>query len=312
MFQKFTEMSHNVKHIFTCLRSEYLRLKYFENNCQSYIKPETFTIGEHTTLQKINTPHQPNLVFKKAEGQIIPLRKSFKSFLELPGVVDIVTYMNAEMSAGSDVLSSFIQGNLWKTTREKFSKDVIVLPLLFYFYDFECCNPLGTKAGVYKIGAAYVSLACIPTDYISLLENIFLPQLFCSSDRSFYGNKKSFGALIKEFAYLEKEGITICIDSKEVRIYLTFVLVLGDNLGLNSIIGFQKSFSAKFFCRICKSSIDISKIQNTEDISTLRTKETYEIDAAALSYGIKEVCVFHHLPNFHVSQNMSLDTWHIF
>jgi hypothetical protein len=90
-------------------------------------------------------------------------------------------------------------------------------------------------------------LACIPTDYISLLENIFLAQLFYSSDRSFYGNKKSFGALIKEFAYLEKEGITICIDSKEVRIYLTLVLVLGDNLGLNSILGFQESFSAKFF-----------------------------------------------------------------
>lgn len=307
---KFTQMSKNVKHTFICLRSEYLRLKYFEN-CQSYIKPETFKIGEYSTLQKVNTPHPPNLVFKKAEGQIIPLRKVLKSFLELPGIFNnIISFINTEMSAPPDLLSSFMQGNLWKTIKKYFEKDTIVLPLLLYFDDFECCNPLGSKAGIYKIGAVYVSLACIPVDYVSLLENIFLAELFYSSDRTYYGNERCFANLMKELDFLEKEGITIIVDSKELKVYFTLVLVLGDNLGLNSVLGFHESFSSTFFCRICKTSKEITKTQTTENISTLRTKESYDNDASTLSYGIKEVCIFHQLQYFHCTKNVSLDLMH--
>jgi len=62
-----------------------------------------------------------------------------------------------------------------------------------------------------------------------------------------------FSALIKELVSLQEEGIMICIDGKEIKIYFSLGLVLGDNLGLNSILGFVESFSANFYCQICRS-----------------------------------------------------------
>lgn len=309
--KEFKHMSNNLKdNTFATLRTEHLRLKYFEN-CQCYIKPLSFKIGERSSLQKVNTAYQPDLIFKKAEGQIVSLRSVFKLFLELPDVyATIIQYMEDETSVSSELLSSFIQGRLWKTIKARFEKDIVVLPVLMYFDDFECCNPLGSKAGIYKIGAVYVSLACIPTDFISLLENIFLAQLFYSSDRSCYGNKKTFNNIIKEFEFLEREGITITVNDKQTKVYFTMVALLGDNLGLNSLLGFQESFSSSFFCRICKTSKEISQTQTTENIASLRTQENYEDDSSSLSFGIKEICVFHDLPNFHVTKNISCDLMH--
>lgn len=60
-----------------------------------------------------------------------------------------------------------------------------------------------------------------------------------------------FTALIKELVSLQEEGITICIKGVEIKIYFTLGLVLGDNLGLNSILGFVEIFSPNFYCRVC-------------------------------------------------------------
>jgi len=49
--------------------------------------------------------------------------------------------------------------------------------LFLYYDDFETNNPLGSAAGIYKVGALYCSIAILPSQYSSLLENIFLVQL---------------------------------------------------------------------------------------------------------------------------------------
>lgn len=43
----------------------------------------------------------------------------------------------------------------------------IALPLLIYFDDFEVDNPLGSHAGIHKLGGVYVSLPFLPPHYVS-------------------------------------------------------------------------------------------------------------------------------------------------
>ncbi|XP_044756597.1 uncharacterized protein LOC123315096 [Coccinella septempunctata] len=84
----------------------------------------------------------------------------------------------------------------------------------------------------------------------------------------------------------------------------------GDDLGLNSILGFNESFQASFFCRFCKTPNEMTKIQTVEDLYSLRTQINYEMDMKSKSFGIKEECVFNCLPSYHVIDNCSVDLMH--
>ncbi|CAI6376629.1 unnamed protein product [Macrosiphum euphorbiae] len=94
-------------------------------------------------------------------------------------------------------------------------------------------NPLGSHSGVHKIGCIYYTIPALPPEYLSSLENIFPAFLFHSSDRGAhkFDNKTMFSALINTLIDLEENG---------------------DNLGLNSMLGFVHSFSANHYCRICR------------------------------------------------------------
>lgn len=199
---------------------------------------------------------------------------------------------------------------MWNEVKLKFPNKV-VFPLYLFYDDFEPNNPLGSKSGIYKIGAVYISLASIPVQYASLLENIFSTQLNFSTDRAQYGNKKVFYKIIQELKYLEIEGIEIQTSSgKKVQVYFTLLLILGDNLGLNSILGCHESFRSNYFCRFCKTHKNDTKFQITENEEILRNTDNYNNDCLSFSNGIKEVCIWHELPNFHITKNLSCDLMH--
>ncbi|KYQ53376.1 hypothetical protein ALC60_07489 [Trachymyrmex zeteki] len=76
---------------------------------------------------------------------------------------------------------------------------------IYYFYS------IYLKKMVYKISGMYISLPCLPLEFRSKLDSIFLLQIVHS-----------------------------------------IALIIGDNLGLNSILGFTTSFNSNFFCRFLK------------------------------------------------------------
>lgn len=90
-------------------------------------------------------------------------------------------------------------------------------------------------------------------------------------------------------------------------------LVIGDNLGLNGILGFVESFSATHFCRICYAGPSKTRVMTKEDTTELRSKEEYEKDVQKCNFsetGIKEACIFNELKEYHVCQNQSVDKMH--
>lgn len=103
----------------------------------------------------------------------------------------MTAFVQLEENISPGLYTSVFQGKLWKSLRKKFNAKTD-FPIFLFFDDFEPLNPLGSRAGNYKIGALYMSLGSVPLEYCSLLENIFLIQLTYSSDRTTHGNKNVF------------------------------------------------------------------------------------------------------------------------
>lgn len=112
---------------------------------------------------------------------------------------------------------------------------------------------------------------------------------------------------------LESEGLKIKMSNgTEYQVYFIPVLILGDNLGLNSLLGFSKSFNG-CFCRFCKIDKSLSKTATSADPMLRRNYSNYKIDLIAddvKGTGIVEKCQFNRIPSFHVIDNLSVDAMH--
>lgn len=93
---------------------------------------------------------------------------------------------------------------------------------------------------------------------------------------------------------LESEGLEIELSNgSKHHVFFIPLLILGDNLGLNSLLGYSKSFNSHF-CRFCK----IDKKKSSERLPTAnpdmrRNYINYESD---LALGNPEVNV-HSIPS---------------
>ncbi|KAJ8674423.1 hypothetical protein QAD02_005685, partial [Eretmocerus hayati] len=197
---------------------------------------------------------------------------------------------------------------------EESEEEVIVLPLFGYHDDVQPGNALGSHASETNLGTFYAQIACMPSNFASKMSSIVVSDIFMSKDRKTFGNEAVFSALKKDARYLRRVGIRIQIKGKWYRVKFVLCLILGDNLGLNSIFEFIPSFSNTLFCRMCYAGPDLVHILVKEDVSILRTIEKYEDDLASqkpvAETGLHGRCVFNELDDFHVISNSSLDVMH--
>lgn len=154
----------------------------------------------------------------------------------------------------------------------------MLFPFLLYFDEFETNNPLGSHAGMQKLGAIYISLPSFPLEYASKLENIFLIYLFNSLDKKQVGNQNLFKHLITEINFLEESGINVFVNNQSYQIYFSLALIVGDNLGLHSILGFTECFVSNYPCRFCHSSKEECHVQISQNNENLRNIDNYNED----------------------------------
>ncbi|XP_057340567.1 uncharacterized protein LOC130677732 [Microplitis mediator] len=308
---KINSILGRVKESFNKLSTDYLRIKHFTSS-KCYVQPEPVIVGTITKKKKVDEKIIVNV--KKKLSYIIPLEKSLKIFLEIPGVFNTIYNYQKELllettQGTGSILRNIIQGSLWTEIVKKFDNDQILIPLIISFDDLETGNPLGSRAGKNKLGAVYTSIATIPPNMSSRLENIFLSLIFYSHDRSDFGNEKIFSKFIYDLKKLELDGIQIKVDNNEFNVKFVTLTIAGDNLGLNSITGFAESFNATYFCRICTTTKSESMTQVTENLQTLREVKNYDSDVENLEK-LKSLCIWNDLPSFHVYENWSCDVMH--
>lgn len=153
----------------------------------------------------------------------------------------------------SEEFSHFIQGSLWCDKSKAFlSQNKIVIPYFLYIDDAEINNPLGSH--------------CNPVTFIyysfPVIENcdIYLAALFEGKSYKQFGNEKCLFSLVREIQDLESNGIIIKTSEGEKTVHFILGLILGDNLEINTVLGFTSSFSANYFCRFLTILLNLNTI----------------------------------------------------
>lgn len=289
------------KNQFSELNTEYKFLKMLKNK-NLFTDPEEFLINSCVTVENINV--------KSSKGILLLIKDNIINFMQ---VNNNLTYMinKAKELENSSKISNIINGSVWKE-KIKLFKNKLCIPYLLYQDDFELDNPLGSKAGVDKISAFYMSFPLLSDSEISKLHNILSCCYIKSSDSS-YGNAANLMPLVTKLKELEESGINVPSKNGTVHVHLILAAITADNLGLNSILGFTKSFSANNFCRICTCNKSVTQKLVMEDCTKFRTIENY--NEALLSKdipttGIKENCVFNIIKSFNVIDNVTCDMMH--
>jgi len=177
--------------------------------------------------------------------------------------------------------------------------------------DVEINNPLGSHAMSQSISAIYYSFPLAENS--SQLSNIFLAALIKTTDYKKFGNEPCLTHLIQEINVLEKEGIIVTTPSGEFHVHFILGLILGDNLGLNTMLDFSKSFSANYYCRFCKASKSEALELFVENKQLLRTINNYSNDINTNDFkstGIYQESVLNQIYSFHVVTNYCVDVMH--
>lgn len=128
-----------------------------------------------------------------------------------------------------------------------------------------------------------------------------------------FSTESIFFKAIDELNILLSEGIMINHENGTDRIFFFLELIIGDNLGLHTILGFSQSFRANYFCRFCSNHLnEINTILN-ENQCNLRNSIDHEVQSCNINTstsGIKESCTFHEIPSYNVIQNACVDVMH--
>lgn len=296
---------------FENMKTEYKRFETLEK-LDVLIHPKETVIGHRLGDKLVNG----RVIVEPTDVKIcsISLRDILKKNLEHSNLLDIILKYTENMKS-SKLIYNFMQSQLWKEKCANNSNisNKLVFPLFLYFDDFEVNNPLGTHAGSQKLGAIYVSLACLPPELSSSLDQIFLVSLFKTNDKKYFGNSVIFKDLISELNYLENTGISVTHNNKVQQIFFSLGLIIGDNLGLHSVLGFTESFVSRYPCRFCKTIKNECHLQTKEVNGNLRNSINYvndlEINDVLLT-GVKESCVWNEISSFHVTENYCVDIMH--
>jgi hypothetical protein len=164
-----------------------------------------------------------------------------------------------------DGLQNFVQGKLWRDKRKLFAPEEIVLPYILYYDDFETGNALGSHAGSQSIAGFFFFFPTLPSGDLNL-NNILVAQLMKTNYLKRFGSNLSLSYLIDSLKEIESAGILINIENNPKCVKFVLGLVIGDNLALNSIMGFSSSFSHNYYCRFCKVDKSVLQYSCTENV----------------------------------------------
>lgn len=295
----------HISNPFAICKTDYLLNKWLKNN--NFLEDcVQFSIDE--SVRPII--HHGDVVYDdvNTKGILLPIKFQFKRYFEKTDVLN-KTLNNIKLYQESACgYSNFIQGNLWQKKVAKYKSGEICIPFFLYFDDFEINNPLGTHCQ--SICGIYYSF---PLSECSELDHIFLAGFVKSQDIKVFGNELCFKYLINQLNEMENEGLILNTADGNVKVRFILGLILGDNLGLNSLLGFSKSFSSSFFCRFCKTPKQLTHKMIKEDLTYLRTADNYKYDIENYDLaesGILNNSPFNQLSSFQVVDNYAVDMMH--
>lgn len=131
-------------------------------------------------------------------------------YIPLKGIIlNLITnkYVKEMMAASqypniNNTLKSFNDGSLFKHC-DFFLQKPDALQFILYYDELEVCNPLGSKAGLQKLGMFYIVLGNIPPKYRSCLKMINLLAIVRASYVKTYGMDKILEPIVEDLKDFE-------------------------------------------------------------------------------------------------------------
>ena len=293
------------------IKTEYNFMKILKNDYEVYTDPKEKVIRE--TISTIREANNLELVPVTYKICVPNIKFILKLFLELPCVLDeIIKYQ--DKLKNTDKLINIMNGELWKEISSKFDTNKIVIPFFLFTDDFVIDHHLSFRAQKTAICGFYITFPTLPPQYRSKIENILVAAAIKSRDIKTHGYSKCLTDFIEMLKDIEINGIELNTKDNETKLVHPVLLqIIGDNLGLNQILGYVSSFTAHHYCRHCLSHKDDMRKQYVEIPEKLRTAETYaqhieNIDPT--NTGIKSGCAFNELPTFKAYNNAIVDVQH--
>jgi len=305
---KFNNLESVIKDHFLYCSTEYCLIRWLNAEKKLLTSIQQFTINNE--MCAVNIGGTLNYSEHSTKGVLMPLKFQFKNFFEHGENLKNMKNRVESLRTDNSTISNFVQGKLWQSKIRQF-EGRLVFPYFLYIDDVEINNPLSSHAGFQSISAIYYSFPLVENN--SKLSNIFLAALIKATDIKEFGNDACLLELINEMNSIEKEGVSISTEFGNIQIHFVLGLVLGDNLGLNSLLEFSKSFSANYYCRFCKSHKLVSHNLCEENSASMRTMENYAEDVALNNFsetGIYKESILNKLNSFHVTQNYVVDIMH--
>ena len=178
--------------------------------------------------------------------------------------------------SNDDIMRDFHDGLFCR--EHGFFSDPRNIRLLLYVDECEIVNPLGSKAGLHKIGVIYCTILNLPPRFRSSLCNCFLISMFNAGDVKTYGYDPILQPLVNDIQSLEQDGLSIATDIFEGTVKVSIAQVAGDNLGVNGILGYVESFVSNHFCRHCRLHRHEMRVALSAQVDQLRNVQNYEED----------------------------------
>ncbi len=292
---------------FDKLETAYQQNKYFKQG-NHFVQPREVAFAEAFYQRANSDTGHVDQVARRVTFQYIPVKSLLQHILESKGfmraILDYVPSQDGVMRDFHD--GEFCRGHIFFANGRH-------IALLFYVYDCEITNPLGSKAGMHKLGAIYCTILNLPPKFRSSLCNCYLVALYNTGDVKTYGFDPILKPLVDDITELEKDGLQINTDVFEGMVKVGIAQVTGDNLGINGICGFVESFISNHFCRNCKMHIVEMRRALLANHQLTRNYANYiedlEINDPS-STGIKVPCILNNLEHFHVTTNYVPDVMH--
>ena len=293
----WADQKNYCNHSFQALDTEYKVQKALvvEN---LWIEPKTFVMDYNESVFKRGSTQY--LKMQPFTCCLIPLKSTLEKVFSIPYILELAEkYMSKKNTTMKDVKDAHLCNNLPKNC----------FPFVIFFDELETGNPLSSHRGKKKIGVFYFALRCFPPYLYGKLSNIFLYAVVPSNAVDYRYMGQLLTKLAKEISQLFATGIEI----NGKRYTFKFIGLTGDNLGQHQLLGFSGSFSANYYCRVCRSEKNDCRSSCKEDHTMLRNRLNYAEDINvndASTTGIKFACPLNSIPHYHVTENIIFDIMH--
>jgi len=245
---------------------------------------------------------------KSKDVFIMPLAFTVKIIIDLQNILEL-TLSNIQQNLKSNDLTNLAAGEVFKSIAKQFDPDIVV-PFVLYLDNFQINNALGSHT--FSICGCYINFPLMPKHSISKVQYIYHVAFIATDKLKKCRNENSVYHLVEEFKILES-GIIIRTKNGLQKVQFILSLIVGNNLAVNSILGYVQSFNSKRYCGVCSRTKPEMKIDSSENVESLRTEQSYYEDLQLNNFqesGLKQNWIFNELLSLKVINNFCFEIMH--